>query len=358
MTRRGGEILPFTGLRGLAAWMIVFYHFREFVLADGLLLDIVGRGEYAVDLFFVMSGFVIALSYGDDFRDGISLGEAGRFLVKRLARIYPVHGVMLLAFLSVPLALALTERQLPKLFTLDYYAKSVLLIQNWGFTDALAWNVPAWSISTELLFYIAFPLLAVAFARLARAPAVLLAIGGGVLLAIFLFGWAVGGLVEDTPRYGMVRCLLECGLGVWLFHATARFQDSRARSAGLLCAALCLIGCYAAGWLPDYAAMPAAFACLLWAVLTPDFWLSRALSHPLVVRLGQVSFSTYMVHFLVRAWVKLLLVDEWPALPVFAIYVLVVAGASVLLYRFVEEPGRLAGRRLTKRWFVSRAPVA
>src|SRR6476646_6696636 len=98
-----GDIRALTSVRGIAAWWIVLFHFREYVpLLNNSSIDIVGHGYLAVDLFFELSGFVIALNYGRFFRN-LNMMEWFRFLGRLLARIYPLHLLMLLIFLLNPL---------------------------------------------------------------------------------------------------------------------------------------------------------------------------------------------------------------------------------------------------------------
>src|ERR1700704_1066654 len=101
------DIRSLTSIRGIAAWWIVLFHFREYtpLLDNASTGHVIGHGYLAVDLFFELSGFVIALNYGRFFRN-LNLAEYLRFLGRRLARIYPLHLLMLLVFLLNPLAIA------------------------------------------------------------------------------------------------------------------------------------------------------------------------------------------------------------------------------------------------------------
>ena len=102
------QVIPaLTSLRGIAAWWVVLYHFREYLPSrwPEWLMALTAHGYLAVDLFFILSGFVLALNYAESFRD--SLAGAAGFYRLRLARIYPLHFVMLTMFLLNPLAIAL-----------------------------------------------------------------------------------------------------------------------------------------------------------------------------------------------------------------------------------------------------------
>ena len=96
--RAGGrrdDIRSLTGLRGVAAWWVVLYHFNELlpVSVHGWPTALLGRGYLAVDLFFILSGFIIAYNYLDGF-SAFDPRKYLHFLGVRIARIYPLHACM------------------------------------------------------------------------------------------------------------------------------------------------------------------------------------------------------------------------------------------------------------------------
>ena len=341
------EILAFTALRGLAAWWVAIYHFDEVLPVHGPFERFIVNGPLAVDLFFVMSGYVMALSYGAAFESGISWRGYGRFMGLRLARIYPLHIVMLIGFLSVPIALELTGR--PPLWghlQPDAFVASVFLVQNW-FNGDLDWNVPAWSISTELMFYLLFPAAVFLLAKVVRNIGLVLLAGVATLLFLALaFGSA-----SYTDEFGLMRCLPECLLGMLLFHSARLAPMGPTGSAGLFCVSIGAMGLDAARLGTDQATMPLAFACLLWSLTEPRFWVSRLLSNPVLLWLGRVSFSTYLAHFLVKYWLKFLLGGRVPDTVLFVAYIACVTLASWVLHHAVELPGQAAGRMLADTLF-------
>ena len=99
--RSVGEIKALTGLRGVAALWVVWHHLgREpgFAVPFGQALPL--RGYLAVDLFFVLSGFVLSLAFADWFIAGVNWRAAGVFAARRLTRIWPMHAAALLALLA------------------------------------------------------------------------------------------------------------------------------------------------------------------------------------------------------------------------------------------------------------------
>ena len=352
MTQPGTPQLDaLTGLRGIAAWLVVSYHYREALapLVPGAVLAIVARGALAVDLFFVLSGFIIALNYRAEFRaEGTRV--YGRFLLLRLARIYPLHIVMLALFVLYVAGASFAHGR-DDFRDLGYLVRSVFLIQSWQPGIEPAWNVPAWSISTEMFAYLLFPVMAWAAERAPRRAA--LAWLGAVLLVLMLVAPNYGGLM-DIARFGLARCVLEFAAGVmvqrlWELGRRTPWSGGAALALGIL-----LIACFASG-APDALVMPGAFCCLIYGLAVPGTMPTRLLAGRLLVLIGTLSYATYLSHDLVKFCVKFVL--ERPGVPVWApfpAYVATVLFVSWALYELVEVPGRRLLRRVADR--VTAAP--
>src|ERR1035438_4240120 len=134
------EIKALTGLRAFASWWVVSYHLRgpitdSFLTPGSRIAKALDGGNYGVDLFFVLSGFVLAYSYYDAF-PVFTLAKYLRFLWQRLTRIYPVH-IFALAVLAGLLAANgfLGHR---KTITGDFSGKALLL----QIFLLQAWRVP------------------------------------------------------------------------------------------------------------------------------------------------------------------------------------------------------------------------
>lgn len=354
---RVSQLTGLTGMRGIAAWWVVLFHFREFLPAatPGWLMRWFDHGYLAVDLFFVLSGFIIAYNYLDAF-PSFTWGRYLRFLGVRIARIYPLHLFMLLLFLLNPLAITLAASQAVDWtrYSPGYFLLSVLLLQNWGFTGNLAWNVPAWSISTEWMAYLLFPGIAAA-ARLLRGRMLALL---GILVPLVALACTLDFIGEplggDIPRNGWIRCIGEFIAGVALYRLWACRAGGEpwrgldrwiAAVAGLLGLALYLRLDLTEAWV-----LPGVWVCLVYILATEPVLITRVLSWGPIEQFGLWSYSTYLVHYFVRDWVKFLLVrDGIPASVQTACYLAGTAIASVLLYHLIEVPGRYAVRQFVTR---------
>ncbi len=351
-TRRVPQLHALTGLRGLAAWWVVLYHIR-FSLAQLAPPDVVallGKGYLAVDLFFMLSGFVLWLNYGAHLREA-GLAGAPHFWWRRFARIWPLHAALLFALLGFVALLMLTGRDTAG-YPLAEWPLHLLLVQNWGFTPDLSWNHPAWSISAELAAYLLFPLLVLALRwdRL-RAPALLVLLGALALALHMLF--AVAGaesLGHGIAQFGLWRCLAEFAMGMALANLWLLWRDRKGAAPllGLAGAAIMGIGLFAA--LPETAFVPLGFALFLLALALDSGPVSRLLQWRPLRLLGDWSYATYLAHFPLFIAFKLGFVGDdlqlsWATL---ALFLALTLGLSAALYRLLERPAQ--------RWLNARAP--
>ena len=345
---RTGRLDALTGLRGVAAWLVVLYHVR-LSLADivpGAVVTALGKGYLAVDVFFVLSGFVIWLNYADSVASG-GLGATGRYLWRRFARVWPLHAVILAAFVALAVVLRATGRD-ASAYPFAELPLHLLMIQNWGFTETLTWNNPAWSISTEFAAYLLFPLLALTAARLPRvSPLALLGIAAVLCAAVWTLFAANGHTIlgAEIPRLGLWRCLAEFALGCVACALWRRGAGSASGWAG--CALGWLAGGFVLGW-PETAIVPLTVFAAILALALAGGRIARWLGRGVALWLGEISYSTYLSHVLLFTLFKLAFVGAdlqigWLGL---AAYLALVLATSAALYRWVERPAQRAFNRL------------
>lgn len=343
-----GELRALTSVRGIAAWLVVLFHIRKSIA--GLPewgMTILSHGYLAVDFFFLLSGFVIWMSYAPRIRDG-GFAVVPEFLKRRVARIWPLHIFMLGFGVALAMAMLATGREAEH-FAFAELPLHVLLLQNWGFTDMLAWNDPAWSISCELGAYLVFPFLALAIDwRRVPTLAILAAITALLVLlhAVFALRGA-SSLGQEIPQLGLIRCLIEFACGTAIGGLWVRWREEWHAPAALSAAvALMLASAAITGTLPETLAAPAAFAAALLALaLTRGSPLEGRAIH----YLGEISYATYLGHYLLWFAFKLAFVEDAQAvsMPLIALYLGLVLASSAVLYHFIERPAQRWINRLS-----------
>ncbi|MBA4048529.1 MAG: acyltransferase [Sphingomonas sp.] len=339
----GPSLRALTSVRGIAAWLVVAFHLRSSIAGLPAGAEaVLAKGYLAVDFFFLLSGFVIWLTYGAALR-GAGISGVPRFLWRRLARVWPLHAVMLAAATALALVLAASGRHDAARFPFAELPLHALLIQNWGFTRALSWNDPAWSISCEIAAYLAFPLLV--FAVNWRAVPGWAVAGAGIgvlsLLHLIFAGRGATTLGTDITQLGLIRCLCEFAAGTAI---AALWERGRDRRGAVPMAALAAVAA-GAGWalgIAETLAVPILFAALLLLLALTAGRPGNPLEGRVLHYLGEISYATYLGHFLLYIVFKLVLVRDANAVPpgLIALYLLLVLASSVVLFHAVERPAQ------------------
>lgn len=347
------ELRALTSVRGIAAWLVVLFHIRQSIpgLPDGL-ARILDKGYLAVDFFFLLSGFVIWMSSSERLRGG-SAGTVLEFVKRRIARIWPLHLLMLGFGFCLALLLLATGRDTPQ-FPLAELPLHALLLQNWGLTPALAWNDPAWSISCEFAAYLLFPLLVFAI-DWRRVPTAAILAAAAALLVLLHTVFAMQGVAtlgEQIPRFGLIRCVLEFACGTAIAALWLRWRE-RWRAPALLATifALFALGVGIAGMLPETLIVPPAFAALLLALALGAGKPGNPIEAAPLHYLGEISYATYLGHFLLWFAFKLAFLADEQAVgwPLIALYLALVLASSAALYHGVERPAQRWVNRLSLR---------
>lgn len=355
-TRSAREhVRPLTSLRFFAAFWVLLHHaLPRGASAETLRAGIGETGWLGVSLFFVLSGFLLTVRYAPS---GVLQGTRRAFWSERVARLAPTYALAL-AF-AIPLFLrdagvhGLSGERM-----LAVAASVVTLQQSWWPDLACAWNCPAWSLSVEAWFYVAFP-----FAVLGLGPWVMRsrARSGALLVAacaasLALFAWLpLAGTNWPLSIYPLSPTLRwpEFLAGIGLAGLAGAWSPASKRTAlGLLAlgvawlAAIIVAGAaLRARGLPLVPVALPAFVTIIaacWALREhAPGWLDAA---PLVL-LGEASYALYLFHAPTHAY--LLAVVKRVAGPgleitwgVFALYLALVLPLSILIYSAFERPAR------------------
>lgn len=337
-----------TGLRAVAAGWVVLFHIRDDVLtlAPALhpLEPVLAAGYLGVDVFFVLSGFVLAYTYGERLRRP-GVREVRGFLQNRVARVWPAHVVTLhldLLQAAVIGTLGVTDGGHRR--TVSAYVQNLTMTQTW-WNDRPSFNGPSWSISAEWAAYLLCPLLLLLLARVGRARAALVAAGSAyALMLVVLALWA--GPDGNVPHAGMLRVAAEFVAGVLLL----RVHQHRPAWLGRLTLPLALAVVVALllvpAMRPHYWVAP-ALGLLVLLVACDTGPLGRLLATRPLVAAGEASYSLYLTHWLMTPALHAVVEPRAVAGSPWALRLLVLAGyavalavAAVALRRLVEVPGR------------------
>lgn len=212
------------GWRGVCAVLVGLYHVEiigEIYAGHLHGVTIVDNAYLFVDFFFVLSGFVIAHTYGsriagaDDFLS---------FAIRRFGRVWPLHAAVLLVFIALELVkffarahgIETETAAFTKSFSLPAIFTNLLLVQSFGLHSGLTWNQPSWSIGVEFYTYLVFALMVLAWRRRIAAAATLTAIAAALVVAL-----CSPTHMRTTFDYGFFRCLYGFFIGV-LVHGLHR----------------------------------------------------------------------------------------------------------------------------------------
>jgi peptidoglycan/LPS O-acetylase OafA/YrhL len=347
------EILPLTSIRFFAAIWVVFFHtLRPFLpAADNLLIvrNIANCGWLGVDLFFVLSGYILGKVY---LQPGTQV-ERAKFYAVRFARIYPLYIFSLLV--ALPFLAAWTFAKLPPARAWVLFSTKslyhIFLLQGWYVATAANWNPPSWSLSVEAFFYYLFPWLGPRLWRM-RSPWILIA-----------SAWLVGLLVEATYQLACADGLVSEATGSVLhtlpvLHlakfltglAVARVSLSAATASKMTAITLVVTALIAA-----FCPFPLLlrniwplFALLIVGLAHGRGFIEWFLSREWMVFLGQASFAVYLLHWPLwsaffstkdKTLLEPALGSIWNA-PGYITYLLVLVASSAACYRWIEVPAR------------------
>jgi peptidoglycan/LPS O-acetylase OafA/YrhL len=364
VSKMAAEIRSLTGVRGIGAALIVVYHFGKTRLDWVHPIWPVPHGYMAVDLFFMLSGFVIGLGYSNAFSEHF-LKNYGAFLIKRIARLYPAYiAISVLYILKLALGLA-GDENLSRFSRYDVIGNA-LMLGGWGLHIYPLIGV-AWAASAEMGSYILLPLLMKGTLQrgiLSWSLCVLLS--GIAIYAIGASGLGYTGpldVVETTSFYPLLRAIAGFTFGLAIYRYVENLDRLTARSQDALLivtlVALVLAACLTTNDFPVY------FLLIpLVAILSRDGRLALLLfGNKFVYHLGAISYSIYLLHPLFVRFVALSS-RHFGATPLAysicsLISFIVIWGLSYLSYRFIEMPGRnlIAALFLTKRDGVAVSPA-
>jgi peptidoglycan/LPS O-acetylase OafA/YrhL len=350
-----------TAVRFFAAIYVVLFHFSGHVIP---FWDHIGSGYLGVDLFFVLSGFILMYNYGDKATPGAKFYRL--FLSARVARIYPAY---VLAFLlAIPAVILFNLARYPPVEAWTKMAVAGLatlsLMHAWFPRLASFWNFPSWSVSGEMFFYLCFPILAVWLKRCSERRSLLLALAC-ILPAPALLAFVLAS--ARLPFYNVPASTLEyipilrlsqfvMGMAVGRIFLLRQHRPRLGVIWGILATALALCTAAFMRAIPSFPGMflsTPVFAVLIYCLARcerPSMEKEGTFALGGLVLLGDASYSIYILQWPLF-YLCGLSVTTMTAVKLVS-YVVLLVGASVVSLKLVEQPMR---RRILRGLAVSKA---
>jgi peptidoglycan/LPS O-acetylase OafA/YrhL len=364
-------IYALEGLRGIAATLVALYHCWPTSIRN---IPFILNGWLWVDLFFVLSGCVMAHAYDGKITKATQLKA---FFIKRLGRLYPLHLVTTLSFMLIAVALpfiAITAKKLLGFSASSNFSGDInytpevwqriweqlpyhlTLTHGLNTIGELTLNVPSWSISTELAVYLLFALLWLFFSKIKNLQlpiTILLCIAS--LLYLFQFGGKSNlGYMNDL---GFWRCVAGFSIGTFIPKIWTRLRDKSLISfalpiqiAGLVLSTLVFVLAVKYPRL-TYAA-PFAFFILVLGIGAKETALTKLFSTKPLVALGTLSYSIYLWHVPLLLIFKpsAFLLPKWASELLVVVYLLTLLGIAKISYKYIEAPWRDRAADVAKRF--------
>jgi peptidoglycan/LPS O-acetylase OafA/YrhL len=361
-----GRILELDGLRGLAILLVLVCHFvgNSDHMSLPLWLDrlcwVLRSGWMGVDLFFVLSGFLIG---GILLDSRSSKNYFRRFYIRRVHRILPIYFVLMLLFALIVVILQFFPqgRATVSLRELLVLPKCLFFLQNFfgSFTDfQWRWFVVTWSLAVEEQFYLVAPFF-IRFLSVPRLTSLLVSfVISSPILRFLGFRYLHGGLLNgalawraDTLAFGMLAAI------AW---RTPAFREALARNPGrlrwvvavLATGILLLLKSLIVLPLPPltislgYSWIAVFFTGLLLLVTSQSLgWTAGVMRTPWLRFLGTISYCLYLVHMPINQFAHLLLlrrsrpaIEDWKGVAVTIVAAALSLVVAKLSWTYIESP--------------------
>jgi len=317
MSKRQG-IPSMTGVRGVAAlWVLVFHSGQNAGAIFGLPVlekaSLFVNGWRGVDLFFMLSGFILMYAHERDFVV-LRWASIERFARLRFARIYPLNTVVLLGITVVVLLFPdyvswVRSGFGPLSYSPGAFASTLFLSTRWFLPDMGDFNQPVWSLSLEILGYAAFPFLAYCLQRVTQKKT-LIVLASLSLIGSFLTlrhtSWQAD--ITQIAWVRMASCFLTgiAAYRCWVLTA----ETGKRWAAGITYLSVLGIFMSASGIFNHGKAFHGdiqdnfLFAFLLYGLAFRIGFIDKFLSSRLILFLGEISFPIYLVHVTPLLWLR------------------------------------------------------
>lgn len=348
-------------LRGIAVMLVVLVHAGADSISP-LFTPITYLGQFGVQLFFLMSAFTLCVT---NERSPLNRRTYGSFLVRRFFRIAPMYYLALASYFVLSLLAEHSGGHVPFTSTYEYTVAKVvanLTFLHGFYPDANNSMVPGgWSIGCEFAFYALFPFIFYISRKWQRAFLLI-----GVLSALGLVSMSIAARMTGHSGeggnnsflfYGLANQMPVFLLGILFYHFQA--SPRLARTSQWLMIPACILLIVSFNWRWGWVVTPLLSGI---AFMGLAFWVRVRAPHRWLCRVGELSYSIYLVHFAV-AWFLVPSIQQFVnpispdlAVPLSFIVVLIVSMAIAgLTHRYIEMYFIDLGKHISRRW-VERVP--
>ena len=333
------QITPLTGLRWVAALFVYLSHTIKDDDLPQSLLQFSGNGYCGVTIFFILSAFILTVNY----HNRLGIRDLFKYFIARAARILPIYYVI---FIFVLLKTKLRYGSIPSWSWIH-----LLLIQGWSSNKDVSMGLigPAWSVGVEIFFYLLFPILLFMFSKKLKNVQMSgsLVIVGVVLITLFYFRFRNGDSHRWLYRFPLTRSgdfIYGIGLaGIYL-------SISKVKKFPLLASVMTYISI---GFIVSMMYFTRPFSAISWDLLyavpagtlilglaiNQTSYIARLLGSKVFVRLGEISFTFYLIHTL--GFDNSLKNTTAFAILYYLLNIAVVCAVGYSLYQFIEKPSRI-----------------
>lgn len=297
-TTSGRYIAEVDGLRFFSIAMVVLYHLIEHLISisgipgaeQGSLARYAALGRFGPHLFFVISGFVLALPFAQARLRGGRDVPLKRYYLRRLTRIEPPYFVAM----TMMLAASVIIRHRPLGALLPHYGAGLLYLNDLLLHTSNQFVSVAWSLEVEVQFYLIAPLLATVFLLRSRSLRMaVLAIASAAIMYI-------RPLRVGTPAYLPYYIeLFAAGFAMAEIYAGGWRENPPLRRTWDVVAALCVMGLVVVWMYPDLLASQICFPLLALALFCSAFagrWTRAIVRNPALTVAGGMCYTIYLIH--------------------------------------------------------------
>jgi peptidoglycan/LPS O-acetylase OafA/YrhL len=281
------KIYELESLRGIFAFLIVIFHFPT----DNILYNnsFTKNSFFAVDFFFVLSGFIISLNYEDKIDN---FKELKLFFKKRFFRLYPLHLLFLMIFVVLELFklfLAINYEIIPNNGFSNFtdFIKNILLIHG---LNGQSFNEPSWSISVEFICYIIFGFYCLSAKKLYLTPVFLIFFGAFLILMD----------PNHTSFAQLGRCIYSFFIGYYVYKLSKKNIVINSKYISLI---LFVISLYSISieFKHKFLILPLLFSLNIFLIVKNNKLaiLNEFLNLSFFKFLGKISYSMYLTHYII-----------------------------------------------------------